>query len=183
MNNLTFELIEEFRLEESTKNQISDLLKLSFLEVEFHNRTYFKQLPQYRLLLKNKEELIGQLGLDYRVMTLNAKPIRVIGIIDFAVFPTHQGKGYGTKLLNKLDAIAKEHINNIDFLFLVTDNPKIYQKNGYRLSDQKVKWLAIDQHVNYGLYEKELLDCLMYKPIGQQQWDNNGHLDLLGYLY
>ncbi|MEZ4691756.1 MAG: hypothetical protein R3A12_17000 [Ignavibacteria bacterium] len=39
-----FEFIDEFRLNENTKSQIADLLKISFPEEDFHGRTYFKQI-------------------------------------------------------------------------------------------------------------------------------------------
>ncbi|HEU4496736.1 MAG TPA: GNAT family N-acetyltransferase, partial [Flavobacterium sp.] len=98
---MAIELIDEFRLEKTVKKQIASLLKICFPEEEFHGRTYFKQLPHYRLLLKKDERLIGQLGLDYRVMLLGKKPITVLGVIDLAILPEFQGQGFGTELLRK----------------------------------------------------------------------------------
>lgn len=177
-----FELVEEFKLDEATKKQIAHLLKVSFPEEEFHGRTYFKQLPHYRLLLKEEDVLIAQLGLDYRVMSLDGKPIKVLGIVDLTVLPTHQGRGFGTRLLEELCRIAEREKHNIDFLFLVADKHEFYEKCGFRLTKQKVKWLTIEQHVNYGLQTGEFTDCLMYKQIGEIKW-TEGELDMLGYWY
>ena len=178
-----FEFIDEFRLNENTKSQIADLLKISFPEEDFHGRTYFKQLPHYRLLMWNGNLLIGQLGLDYRVMTLNKEPIRVMGIIDLMILPEYQKKGNGTLLLKELDNVIKDHKENIDFLFLVADHHKFYENCGYRLTKQHVKWLTIEEHINYGIQEKEFDDCLMVKQVGDKKWPDDGELDMMGYWY
>jgi len=183
LNELAIELIEEFKLKENSKTQLSQLLQKAFPEVNFKGRNYYKQIPQFRILLKRERKVLGQIGLDYRIMTLNDSPIKVLGVIDFAVLPTEQGKGYGTKLLLELDNIAKSNQHNIDFILLFADNSKIYTKNGYKVSDQKVKWLAIDNHINHGIFEKQLFGCLMYKKIGTMEWNNKLTLDMLGYLY
>jgi GNAT superfamily N-acetyltransferase len=180
---MIFELIDEFRLDSLTKKQIADLLKNCFPEEEFFGRTYFKQLPHYRLLLKDEQKLICQLGLDYRIMKLGEQPIKVLGVIDLTILPERQGQGLGTKLLQRLDVIVSKHINNIDFLFLAADKHKFYEKCGYRLVKQKVKWLAIEEHVNYGFQEKEFDDCLMIKQVGKLEWDDSLELDMFGYWY
>jgi GNAT superfamily N-acetyltransferase len=113
--------LNEFQLDEITKQQIRELLRVSFPDEDFRGRTYFKQLPHYRLLLKHENFLVGQLGLYYRVMTLRGEPIRVLGIIDLAIVSTYQGQGLGTELLQEVDSIAQRHSNNIDFLILIDD--------------------------------------------------------------
>ena len=92
---MNIQFIDELALDAETKLQIADLMKLCFPEEDFHGRHYFKQLPHYRLLLKNQNQLIGQLGLDYRVMTLNGESINVLGVMEFAIFPQYQKKRYG----------------------------------------------------------------------------------------
>ena len=179
---MKFELIEEFKLDEKTKKDIANLLKISFPEENFQGRTYFKQLPHYRLLLKIDDKLIGQLGLDYRVMSMNEKPIRVLGVIDLMIDQKFQGKGYGTILLKELDIIAESFSNNIDFLFLVADKHKFYENCGYKLIKQRVIWLKTEEHINYGIGNEEVDDCLMYKQVGEIKWQE-GTLDMLGYWY
>ncbi|MBL7785415.1 MAG: GNAT family N-acetyltransferase [Chitinophagales bacterium] len=175
--------IQELCIDAITKQQIAALLQICFPEVAFNGRTYFKQLPHYRLLLKENEQLLAQVGLDYRVMTLNAQAINVLGIIDLAVTPEWQGKGIGTKLLKAVDQLVNTHIHNVDFLFLVADKHQFYEKNGYHLTQQTVKWLAMEEHTNYGIKEQYIDDCLMYKQVGQAVWIDNAYLDMLGYWY
>lgn len=179
---MRFEFVDEFRLDESAKAQVNRLLTVCFPETDYGGRTYFKQLPHYRLLLWEDDGLIGQLGLDYRVMTLGGAPARVLGVIDLAIRPTHQRRGLGTKMLAELDAVAERFHHNIDFLFLVADKHGIYERSGYKPTKRRVRWLTVEDHVNYGIQEGWFDDCLMYKQVGALEW-KDGDLDLLGYWY
>lgn len=176
-------LSNEFQLDLHTQQQIAQLLELCFPEEQFHGRTYFKQRPHYRLLLKDNENLMGQIALDYRVMLLNHQPIHVLGLIDVAVFPEFQGRGCATQLMFKLLEIAQNFHWNIDFLFLVSEHHAFYEKFGFQLTPQQVTWLVTVNHVNYGIKKEFVDDCLMYKQIGQKIWQDHAELDLLGYWY
>ena len=177
------QFIDELALDVETKLQIADLMKACFPEEDFHGRHYFKQLPHYRLLLKDKNQLIGQLGLDYRVMTLNGESINVLGVMEFAIFPQYQKQGMARLLLNELDQLAQKFQTNIDFIFLVADQHDFYRKFGFQLTAQHARWLVTEEHINYGMKEGFFDDCLMYKQVGTKPWVENGKLDLMGYWY
>ncbi|MDK2598787.1 GNAT family N-acetyltransferase [Bacillus stercoris] len=86
-----------------------------FPDIYPKNRTYFKQLPHFRFLAINKESaLLGQVGLDYRVMNLNGKPVRILGVIDLCVSKKYRSQGIGSWLLLEIEKFCKE--KNIDFL-------------------------------------------------------------------
>jgi N-acetylglutamate synthase-like GNAT family acetyltransferase len=180
---MKFEFIDEFKINEKTKNQISELLKICFSDEDYGGRTYFKQIPQYRILVKENGNLIGQLGLDYRIMTINKKPIRVLGVIDLLVSPEKQKLGIGTKMLDKLNRIAEQNRINVDFILLVADKHKFYEKSGFKLTKQNVKWFATENHINYGIQEGKFDNCLMIKQIGRTKWEDDTELDMLGYWY
>lgn len=180
---MNVEFVDEIALDIATKLQIADLMKVCFPEEDFHGRHYFKQLPHYRLLLKNKNQLIGQLGLDYRVMTLNGEPINLLGVIDFAIHPQFRNQGRAAQMLNELEQLAHKFRTNIDFLFLVADQHDFYRKFGFELTAQHVRWLVTEEHINYGMKEGFFDHCLMYKQIGSKPWVENGNLDLMGYWY
>lgn len=180
---MQIQLINEIELDNPTKSKIADLLQRGFPEEDFKGRHYFKQLPHYRLLLKLDDHLIGHLGLDFRVMTLNTIPINVLGVMEVVVHPHYQKQGYGALLMNELDHIVQKFQHNIDYLLLVADQYDFYRKFGFELTAQHTKWLVTEEHVNYGIKEDFFSDCLMYKQIGSKPWIDNGKLDWMGYWY
>lgn len=46
-----------------------------------------------------------------------------------------------------------------------------------------MKWLVTEEHINYGMKEEHIEDCLMYKPLGEKEWVENSVLELMGYWY
>ncbi|QIO06817.1 GNAT family N-acetyltransferase [Acinetobacter shaoyimingii] len=181
---IKIELVHEFELEPYIKVQISALLKRCFPEEDFNSRTYFKQHPHSRLLLSKDDVLIGQLGLDYRAMNLNGKPIHVLGIIDLAIFPEYQGQGYASRLIHYLNDLAFNWSHNIDFLFLYSEETTFYEKFGFSPVSISVEWLAMQEHRHYGVMIEKIHKGLMYKPVvGQKIWPEDSKLDLLGYFY
>lgn len=178
---LTF--INAFEIDEKTNEQLKNLLQKSFPAAEFKQRTYFKQLPHYRILATENEQLVGQLGIDYRVMNLNGEAVKVFGVIDLCVSASMRGRGIGTKLMREFEATARQHRNNIDFLFLVTDTAKFYENLGFRKSKLTITWLKIDEHKNYGLGIEAIEDAFfMIKAVSDKAWQA-GDLDMLGYMY
>lgn len=146
------------------------------------NRIYFKQLPHIRFLAFNEEDqLIGHVGLDYRVMNLNGKPIRVLGVIDLCVSQSTRSQGLGSTLLLEIDKFTVGR--NIDIILLFADNMTLYLKNGYKPVKNRCKWLKIDDEtqLTYGI-GFESINELMIKGVGNSDW-NKGNLDFLGYLY
>ncbi len=180
---MEFQLIEAYKVDRVTQQQVAELLEACFPDGGHNGRTYFKQMPHYRLLLRQGDVLIGHIALDYRVMALGGKPLKVMGLIDVAVLPAHQGKGLGTQMLKQVDDLMEPYLDNIDFMYLVSEKHKFYENCGYQLIKQQVKWLAIDQHVNYGIKDEYIDDCIMIKPNGDKIWDETVTLDLLGYWY
>ncbi|MEZ4691755.1 MAG: hypothetical protein R3A12_16995 [Ignavibacteria bacterium] len=46
-----------------------------------------------------------------------------------------------------------------------------------------MKWLTIEEHINYGIQEKEFDDCLMVKQVEIKKWPDDGEFDMMGYWY
>ena len=180
---MTIEFINEFEISEKDKSEIAGLLGLCFSETAYNGRTFFKQLPHYRLLLKTAKGVIGQLAIDYRVMSLNGALVSVFGVIDLAIHPEHQGLGLGKKLMLEFDRISALHSNNIDFLFLVTDKPAFYERLGYIKTNPEITWLKINEGKNLGVATEQVSDCfIMIKEVSGKKWAD-GALDMLGYWY
>ena len=179
---MTFDFIEEFKLDAVTQEQIREQLNTHFKAAEFDTRIYLKQRAHYRFLLKDQGVLIGQMGLDFRSMLLGETPIQVLGVIDFTIATDKQGQGFGTKMLQELDNIALQYKENIDFLFLAADIHNVYRNNGFKNVKQKVKWLGFHEDKTIGILERDT-DYLMIKPVGDKAWNEDALLDMMGYMY
>ena len=123
--------------------------------------------------------LIGQVGLDYRVMNLNGINIKVLGIIDICIKKEYRGKGIGSKLLGTIECFSIEH--KLDFLLLFTDIETFYAKNNFMSVKNICRWTKIDEHKTLGIGEEEIKE-LMIKKVGNKVWQD-GYLDMLGYMY
>ena len=180
---MEFTLLNEYQIDQKTSTQINALLKKCFSDAEYAGRDYFKQLPHLRLLAIENGQVIGQLGIDHRVMNLNDEAVRIFGVIDLCVDPEFRGQGIGSTLLTELESLAKKHVAKIDFLFLVTDTPAIYRNHGFKTTNVETQWLKIDQHNTLGVGTEKIQDAyFMVKEISGKQW-KDGRLDMLGYMY
>ncbi|WP_040376197.1 GNAT family N-acetyltransferase [Peribacillus psychrosaccharolyticus] len=179
---MKIDMVFDYEMGTDLASTIQELLNESFQKDFPKNRIYFKQLPHFRFVAFNeKNQLIGQVGIDYRVMNLNGEPIRVLGLIDLCVTQNTRSKGIGSKLLLEIEQFCCNR--NIDFLLLFADNKTLYLKNGYRSVTNKCKWLKInhESQITRGIgYEK--IEGLMIKEVGKYGW-REGDLDFLGYLY
>ncbi|TKI86348.1 GNAT family N-acetyltransferase [Bacillus mycoides] len=179
---MNIEKIFEYEMDQELRLAIQRLLVECFEESYPRERIYFKQLPHFRLLaLTEKNQLIGQVGLDYRVMNLNGMPIKVLGIIDLCVSREARSQGIGNLLLSEIENFCEG--KSIDFLLLFADNKSLYLKKGYKSVENKCKWLKIDEQ-NQTTFSigNEVINELMIKELGNVKWQD-GELDLLGYLY
>ncbi|CAM3033354.1 GNAT family N-acetyltransferase [Vibrio rarus] len=142
-------------------------------------RSYYKQLPHMRALEYKNGELIGYLGLDYRVMKVADTVYTVLGIIDFCVAKPYRSQGVGSAMLAEVAAFAEK--KNVDFITLISEHHQFYCARGYQQVSAINSWLRVDEHTNYGV-AVEFLDQLYVKPISGREWEC-GHVEWLGYMY
>jgi len=138
---LKIETKTDAQLSEKEHTEILTLLNASFDNI-FGERIFFKQIPHTRFLAKENDTVIGQVGIDYRAMNLDGRLIDVVGIVDLCVAVEYQRKGIGTQLLQTIENQFKE---KADFILLFADEHKVYLNNGFKLSNNKVTWLGIDE--------------------------------------
>lgn len=170
----------ELEIGDALDKQLTELLVKSF-EPLYPNRRYFKQLPHLRLIAYEDEQIIGQVGLDFRMMNMNGEPIHVLGIIDLCVREEVRGHGIGRALMEKVIALGEEY--SIDFLLLFADRTDLYERIGFHTVSNICTWLQIndENQTTRGIGEASFEE-LMIRPVGDQRW-TDGTLDLLGYLY
>ncbi|WP_367874915.1 GNAT family N-acetyltransferase [Luteolibacter sp. Populi] len=173
------ELIEH-EIPVAIQADIARLLELCFPNT-FEGRTYYKQLPDFRLLLWNRGILAGQLGIDSRMVNIGGDILRVFGIIDLCVHPQQRGEGIASLLLSKAEKIGQLH--DRDFLVLMADRHEVYMKSGFtRVEPAHTKWLGIDERKSAGVIQRDLGDCFLIKPLSNRPWPS-GEIDMLGYLF
>ena len=170
----------EMTISESMDTELIELLQHAFPSI-YPNRRYFKQLPHFRLIAYEDEQIIGQVGLDFRVMNMDGEPIHVLGIIDLCVRDEVRGRGVGRALMEKVIDLGEAY--PVDFLLLFADRPDLYERVGFHKVSNTCTWLQIDDENQTirGIGEASF-DELMVRSVGDKRW-TEGKLDLLGYLY
>lgn len=169
----------EYDIEPSLHEEITKLRNACFPSTA-KDRSYFKQLPHFRYLAYEDGRLVGHMGIDHRVISVGNAIFSIFGIIDLCISGCSQGKGIASAMLERVSGLAKE--KRIDFLFLVADDHRIYEKNGFKLISNYLVWLRIHEHKSYGVGIERIEKELMIKQIGEKIWPDEP-VDLLGYLF
>ncbi|WP_025543119.1 GNAT family N-acetyltransferase, partial [Vibrio parahaemolyticus] len=73
--------------------------------------------------------LVGYMGLDYRVVSVDDEIYKVLGVSDFCVEQSSQRNGIGTVMLSQLSEYASS--KDVDFIILISDLDAFYTANGY----------------------------------------------------
>ncbi|MDC9589619.1 GNAT family N-acetyltransferase [Xenorhabdus sp. XENO-10] len=147
----------------------------------FDGRSYFKQLPHFRYLIFQDDTLIGHMGIDHRVIKIGGETVRILGVIDLCVKPSHRCIGIATNLLKTIEQLAAT--SNVEFLVLMGDNDALYKANGFkRVTPAITKWFAVEDVESISLIERDLSDCFLVKAMRDKDWPN-GKIDMLGYLF
>jgi len=162
----------------SLDQAISDLLTVCF-DNAHEGRTYYKQLPQVRLVAWDGQAAVGHVGLEYRNIRVGDQMIPIMGIIDLCVAPEHRRQGIGAKLLGQAAARSKGQ----SFAMAMADEHSLYVQQGYDLApDDDVTFLAIDELRCHSVIQRDLNKIMMVKPLTDTQWPK-GPVDMLGYLF
>lgn len=143
------------------------------------SRSYHKQLLHMRALQYHDNQLIGYMGLDYRVVNVGGEVYKVLGVSDFCIDSAWQRKGIGSGMLAQLADYARD--KDVDFIILISELHDFYVANGFQLVESHASWLRIHEHTNYGV-GVEYVDELYVKPMKDKSWPA-GHMDWLGYRY
>ena len=110
-------LREEYALNETEVETIKGLLVQGFPDEPcFADRIYYKQIPHCRVLAEIDGIIVGQCGLDHRVISTSEGPARIFGVIDVCVAKSRRGKGLALEILQWVEELAVR--SNVDFLML-----------------------------------------------------------------
>lgn len=145
----------------------------------YPDRSYFKQLPQFRYLGWRDGELLAHMGVDHRVISNGGSPLEIFGIIDLCVVPAARSQGHAGRLIAELEQFAGD--SGIDAVVPFADDPRLYLSNGYSPAPSTMKWLMVNEHETIGIAERRV-DEFMVKMLNGKPW-NPGVVDMLGYLF
>lgn len=176
---LEYEKIQEYQIGTDLDRELRTVLKTNF--PQFEDRRYYKQLPRFRYLARWNGELIGQLGIEHRMIKLGDKPYSIFGALDLCINEANRDQGVASELLAQLTREAEYY--GVDFLITFADDHRIYEKNGFQRTDNVVRWLKIHDHEMIGIGEENLGSILLVKQIGTHPWRGGLMVDLLGYLF
>lgn len=176
---MLIELIPEYKISDDVHKFANRLLVESFPDYPLE-RSYYKLLPHFRYLVWEDNNLIGQMGIEHRVINNTGITSRIFGLIDLCVTPSYRSQRIATKLLEQVEELGKT--SKIDFLILFADDARLYHQNGYQKVTNFCRWMKVSEHQIIGVGEESMADCMMIKQIGGQIWQT-GKVDLLGYLF
>ncbi|MCH2082385.1 MAG: GNAT family N-acetyltransferase [Saprospiraceae bacterium] len=179
MQNITFQRIEEFALDQQQKSEIHQLLKENFSGYP-KDRIFYKQLPNFRFIASCQEEIIGHMAVDYRVMNNDGQLVSIFGVIDLCVKEAFQHQRIASQLLHQLAELGKDH--KVDFIVLNAVDPHLYQNNGFEVVRNECKWMVIHQQSTLGVVKRSLQESLMIKSLGSKEWRPK-QLDFLGPIF
>ena len=142
-------------------------------------RTWFKQIPHERLLAWRGCDLMGHVGMEYRVVRVGEAIVPILGIVDLCVVPAARRQGIGAALLQG----AEERARGQSFALAMADDPRFYERAGYSLlNDANVTFLAIDELRCHSVIRRDLSEIFMVKQLTCDAWPD-GPIDLLGHLF
>ena len=179
ISSIQIEKKQEYKLSENIKESLLILLSSSFPDY-FEKRIYHKQPPSFRLLAFHNGELVGQVGVIYRVISVNQRYFSIFGIMDLCTKVEYKHKGIATLLMNEAEKLSIQY--KIDHLFLFADEEQLYIKLGYKKVNSYCRWLAIEELTSIKVMEKHVGDILMIKSHTPFDFKETT-IDLLGFLF
>ncbi len=174
------ERVEEFMLDRNDIMNLKALLASCFPEYP-EQSTFFTQLPSFRYLAHFDNQLIGHLGVDFRMINNGGQICKALCISDVCVKAGFRKNQLASKMLQQLENDARE--KQIDFNILIANDSKIYQHLGYHNCANKFRWLMIQKSHSLGVVQRNLgRNAFMIKSISGKKWSNNV-TDLLGPIF
>ena len=172
-------IIPEFEIDASLEKSIHDLLKKCFPGYP-NDRTYYKQIPSFRVLSQKDNQLIGHIAVDFRRINQAGNLVPIFGLSDVCVHPEFRGLKWSARLIKFIEALALKR--QVDFLILIAADISFYKGLGFEEMNNLHRWLIIQNDQSLGLAQRALSPGLMIKSLNGQTW-KPGLVDLLGAIF
>jgi predicted acetyltransferase len=173
------EYIEDRNVDAALDAELRNLLSTCFtgkINEVFHHQRFFSEMPAHRWLARESDgRLVAHLALHDKLIGTTAGDLRVGGIAEVCVAPTHRGQGLVRRLLPLSDEwMIKEGVP-FSTLFGSRD---VYGSSGYRQADNPLRYLV----KSTGAWREEPINGFLIKPYGSTPWPS-GLIDLRGPKY
>lgn len=158
---ICFQVLAENKVSWQVQNKIHYLLNKSYdgISISFIAKTYAKSLPQHRILLFMKDELIGHLGLFERYLISDQKKIPFLGMGLFAV--NNKYPGYGLCLLKR--GLEETRKKGFKFAVGISNNPTVIKTSEILgAKTYKTKLIANDKNITA---ETKDNDVVLFYPM------------------
>ena len=170
--------VAEAEISTDVRPQVQALLQTCF--PGYPSRTYFKLPPHFRYLAMAQGVLVGQMGVELRMIRVGTEVVRTFGVVDLCVMRSERSHGLAARLLAEVTELARSC--EVDFVILFADDDRVYARNGWTRAGNRCTWVKIHEHTTLGLSRAAQTGALMVKAIGQRAWPE-GEVDLLGHLF
>ncbi len=175
---MQIERIDEIDLTPTDEDRIHTLLVRAFDE-DFGGRSFHQQRHNFRLILRDGDQIIGHMALCYRAIRMGQKLVPIMGLAEVATDPDHRGKGIASALMT--DAIAAARASQATFFLLFGGQP-LYAGRGFRSVPNTVKHTT-HYHAWTGDVQTDSRGHLMVLELRDQRWDDTAPVDLLGFSF
>ena len=141
---------------------------------------YFKLPPHFRYLATAQGVLVGQMGVELRVIRVSSEVVRTFGVVDLCVTQGERSQGLAARMLAEVTELARSC--GMDFVILFADDDRVYARNGWTRAGNRCTWVKIHEHATLGLARAEDTGAPTVKATGLRAWPE-GEVDLLGHLF
>ena len=161
------------------ESQIHRLLVGAF-SVYPKDRIYYKQMPAFRYLAFDGDEIVGHLAVEHRMIRVGDQREEIFGLSDLCVEPEFQKHNIASGILECLEDLADKR--NIPFLVLSAGEVDFYSKKGFIARENQCRWLFIQDYQTLGVVTRDIPGGLMVKELTERSWPD-GLLDFLGHIF
>jgi GNAT superfamily N-acetyltransferase len=176
VSRMQLEYIEDRNVDAALDAELRGLLSTCFTgktnEIFQHQR-FFSVMPQHRWLARSSEgQLVAHLALHDKIIGTTVGDLRVGGIAEVCVTPSHRGQG----LVRQLLALSDDWMTRQGVPFgILLGKQEVYGSSGYRQADNLVRYLV----PSTGEWLEQSFSYFLIKPFGAIPWPT-GLIDLRG---
>ena len=175
---MTPEAIHEAELSAPDEAMIANLLTRAF-GADFDGRSYYKQRPHLRLVIREDGRIVGHMALVMRDIRLGERLCPIAGLAEVATDPERRGAGIASTLL--AEAVRRARGSLAQFMVLFGDRP-LYAGHGFVMANNQLTYPVLDDVRTHGV-TRRVDRGLMILPLRDAAWDFAARIDLVGHLF